>query len=325
MHIERVFIATHKGDVRQARICVASIRYWYPDIPIALIKDYYGGDFSTDEIERVWNVTTFETTHRRFGWGMSKLEPVFSERGSRFMILDSDTVFTGKVLTHLENHTEDFVVHFENQPPQRLNEIYFDLEKLRSFDPDFKFDGQVFNTGQYVATGGLLRREDFAAVSWNTSPPSLTAPEIFKNGDQGVLNYVLLKKAAQAELSIGAASFMRWPLNGIDDIDLAKLATDSPYTEVIHWAGLSRPRLGSMIRADILRFFEDFYYSRVPLGTMKKQYRGVAGQAARLSGKVSRRIKTATRNRRLDSRVRLQDSELGKVSPTTGMANNLPK
>ncbi len=291
MQIEKIFIATHKHDVRLARICVASIRYWYPEIPIYLIKDHYNGEFSTAEIERVWNVGIFETPHRQFGWGMSKLEPVFSERDVRMLILDSDTVFTGKVLERLEQHTADFVVSIETQPPARLQEIYFDLDKLKEFDPAFSFGGQVFNTGQYVATGGLLNREDFAAVSWTTAPPSLKYPQIFKNGDQGVLNYVLLKKVARGELTLAGDPFMRWPQDGLDDIDLAKLAADSPYTEVIHWAGLTRPRLRSMNRADILRFFENFYYSPIRFGKTKNRLRVFANGLARVGVRASRRLK----------------------------------
>ncbi len=292
MKIEKIFIATHKRDVRLSRICVASIRYFYPTVPIYLIKDYYSGEFSTEEIERVWNVRRYETPHRCFGWGMSKLEPVFSESGTRLLILDSDTVFTGRVLDRLEEFSEDFVVHLETQPPQRVREIYFDLDRLREFDSDFIFAGQTFNTGQYVATGGLLQREDFGAVDWTNTPPSLGYPKTFKNGEQGVLNYVLLKKACLGQVSLAGVPFMKWPQDGIADIDLTKLAADSPYPNVIHWAGLTRPRLQAMIRSDILLFFEDYYYSRIPFGKTKSRYRLTADLLARISAKVVRRARS---------------------------------
>jgi hypothetical protein len=293
VRIEKIFIATHKRDLRLTRICVASIRYWYPDIPIYLIKDYYSGDFSTEELERVCNVGVYETPQQCFGWGMSKLEPVFSEQGTRLLILDSDTVFVGKVLHRLEKFSEDFVINLEIQPTQRIREIYFDLEKLSEFDPSFEFTGQTFNTGQYVATGGLLRREDFAVVSWTTKPPSLKHPQIFKNGDQGVLNYVLLKKAAAGQVTLAGVRFMRWPLDDISDIDLSKLGGDSPYADVIHWAGLSRPRLRSMIRSDILRFFENSYYSRIPFGKTKNRYRVCVDSLAQVGSKVAARLRGA--------------------------------
>jgi hypothetical protein len=304
LRIEKIYIATHKHDLRLARICVASIRYWYPDIPIYLIKDYFSGDFSTEELERVWSVGVFETMHRFFGWGLSKLEPVFTEIGKRFLILDSDTVFTGRVLDWLEEYTDDFVVHLETQPAQRLNEIYFDLDKLREFDPKFRFPDRTFNTGQYVATGGLLKREDFDTVNWTSIPPSLKYPQIFKNGDQGVLNYVLLKKVALGQVSVAGVPFMKWPMEDISDIDLAQLAGDSPYPYVIHWAGLRLPKIGDMIRSDILLFFEDYYYSRIPLGKIRNRYRMAADFLARLSAKA--RGKSSSARTKFTKRTPLQ-------------------
>jgi hypothetical protein len=38
-------------------------------------------------------------------------------------------------------------------------------------------------------------------VDWTTTPPTLLKRDVFKNGEQGALNSVLLKKAALGELS----------------------------------------------------------------------------------------------------------------------------
>src|SRR5580658_6519198 len=48
--ISRVLIACCKSDVHLARICVASVRFWNPEIPVFLIKDSMQGAFSTTEI-----------------------------------------------------------------------------------------------------------------------------------------------------------------------------------------------------------------------------------------------------------------------------------
>jgi hypothetical protein len=269
---------------------VASIRYWYPEIPIFLIKDSFNGEFSTEELERVWKIKTYQTANRYFGWGMSKLEPVFTEQGTRMLILDSDTVFAGRVLDRLEQFPQQFIVNFEKQPAQRVKEIYFDLDKLREFDSGFVYKGDTFNTGQYVATGGILRREDFTGVNWETIPPSLTHPETFKNGEQGILNYVLLKKAAAGELTVAGEPFMRWPGYGIDDISVENLHDASPYQSVIHWAGLTRSRLSSMVRHDILQFFENYYYSRISLGPLLKVSRRVAHFLADLNKRMKGRL-----------------------------------
>ena len=289
MKIDKIYIATHKYDLRLTRICVASIRYWYPEIPIYLIKDYFNGDFPTEEVERVWRVKVFETPYRYFGWGMSKLEPVFSEQGSRFLILDSDIVFTGSVLETLEQHAEDFVVNLETQTAERLHEIYFDLAKLNELDPQFHFPGTTFNTGQYVATGGILNREDFDVVNWTTSPPSLKYPQIFRNGDQGVLNYVLAKKAEAGQVTVADVPFMKYGLKEISDFDLSKIAADSPYPFVIHWAGLKQRRIKAMIRSDILLFFEDYYYSKLPFGKLRNRCRVASEFIGRMVHKTIRK------------------------------------
>jgi hypothetical protein len=59
LKIEGVIISSYRYDVALTRICVASIRYWYPDIPIWLVKDRHYGDFSTREIEKHWRAQVY--------------------------------------------------------------------------------------------------------------------------------------------------------------------------------------------------------------------------------------------------------------------------
>jgi len=59
MKIEGVVISCYVLDVHLTRECVASIRYWYPNVPIWLLKDRRYGDFSTREIESQWNVQVY--------------------------------------------------------------------------------------------------------------------------------------------------------------------------------------------------------------------------------------------------------------------------
>ena len=288
MSIDRIYVATHRFDVHLTRICVASIRYWYPTVPIYLIKDYLNGNFSTAEIERAWNVEVYSTRENRFGWGFSKLEPLFTEGGKRFLILDSDTVFAGKVLGSLESRSEDFLVHLEPQGDARAREIYFDRRELARFDPSFRRPAEMFNSGQFVATGGRVTREDFSPVEW-TSPRSLKYPRVFRN-EQGVLNYVLLKKRDSGEISLGSVRLMRWVGDDIGDIDLSRIRDNSPYEFIIHWAGMTGHSIGSMPRSDILRFFEDVYYSRVRFSGLKRGIRFAKAPTVRFVTRLERRL-----------------------------------
>ena len=53
MIVKKVFISTYRYDFHFARVCIASIRYWYPDIPIYLIKDENSGTFDTQYDEEL--------------------------------------------------------------------------------------------------------------------------------------------------------------------------------------------------------------------------------------------------------------------------------
>ena len=272
--IERVYIATHRGDLRLTRICVASVRRWYPDIPIFLLKDFAQGDFSTREIEDRWNVDLWPTKERSFGWGFIKLEPLFAPERTRYLVLDSDIVFVGRVIDALEKFDQDFVVQQEVQEPDAIPLLYFDASGIRkSFNASFEGPAFTFNTGQYVATSGVLQRADFDRLVRWSEPRRVLKPEFFNPSDQGVLNYVVLEKASAGAISVARTPFMKWGATEMSEFEVRSLSEDSPYPYLIHWAGLKKRRIGRMLRSDILREFERAYYARIPNGAVTKVVR----------------------------------------------------
>jgi len=287
--IERVYIATHRGDLRLTRICVASVRRWYPDIPIFLLKDEAKGSFSTREIESAWNVQVWPTGNRAFGWGFIKLEPLFDAQRTRYLMLDSDIVFVGRVIDTLEQYSEDFIVQKEEQPAHDVPSLYFDPERIRaSFDPGFTGPAFTFNTGQYVATSGMIRRDDFAKLVEWSEPRRVRHPEMFNPSDQGVLNYVVLARLAAGAITVARVPFMKWGRDEMAAFDLASLDERSPYPFLIHWAGLKKRRLGQMLRSDILRAFERAYYARTAFGTGRKWTRLAGSEFERWYSRAKR-------------------------------------
>lgn len=267
MKIDRIYIAGYRDDLRFTQCCVASIRHWYPRIPICLIKDESPGTYDTRELERVWDVTLFETGRKSFGWGWSKLEPLFRPAGERCLILDSDTVFVGRVLERLEASAADFVAARTPASPEDIRRDYFDLARLAKFDPQFIFPNFTFNTGQLVATTGILTRADFESLVDFSDPPRLTRPDIFRYTDQGVLNYVLQKRCQEGSLSLERVEFMWWagwlkPQN----VKARKLADGSGYPYLVHWAGPKGRHFGRTRNGHILRYFASYYDSRVAHG-----------------------------------------------------------
>src|SRR5437762_4841483 len=96
--VDCIYIAACARDARLTRICVASIRYFYPDIPIRLLPGDTLQTGLAEELRQYWGVELVNLPQADYGWGFAKLEPLFGPRGEKFLVLDVDTVFTGRVL-----------------------------------------------------------------------------------------------------------------------------------------------------------------------------------------------------------------------------------
>ncbi len=260
MKIERIYIACTRKDQRFTRCCVASIRYWYPEIPITLIEDELYGAVELEDLYAAWNVSRFETRRKLFGIGMSKLEVLFLPSRERCLYLDSDIVFLGKVLDELEKYDEDFIVAESFAPPERTKQNYFDLTRLNEHDPAFGAPEFLFNTGQLVATTGILRQSDFESLITFSEPAEQVHPDIFAVGEQGCLNYVLLKKWRQGELTLRRVVYMWWA-GWLDEsrVKIAELTQDSPYPVLVHWAGPKYKMFRLMRNGYLLQHFEQMY------------------------------------------------------------------
>jgi hypothetical protein len=90
------------------------------------------------------------------------------------------------------------------------------------------------------------------------------------NGDQGILNYVLNQKASMEGLRVERHLIMRWPGHSMDGLSLDRIIQRRASALIIHWAGMKSTLLRNMVGADILLYFEKFYYSRVPRGAVRR-------------------------------------------------------
>ena len=268
MNISKIFIAGFKYDIQWTRACVASIRFQYPEIPIFLIKDKLYGNYSTTEIEKNWNVSIFETNIQKFGWGLSKLEPLFLPSKERILIIDSDIVIVGKLLEWLDSSSAEFVVRGQESKFEFTNTNFYDLEKLEEFDSNYVFKEQGFCSGHIVATTGIFNREDFNdLVNWDESPPTLKNPEIFRLGEQGMINYFLYKKHQIGTIRLDSLPFMEIGDNPkVDSISIEAIKTQTSETLLIHWGGIRKQVLKDNANGEILHFFENIYYEKITFG-----------------------------------------------------------
>jgi hypothetical protein len=265
--IERIYVLCHARDFWLAKICAASIRFWYADMPVTLIKDRTLGDFNTEEMERCWNISSTVLAHDRCGLGFAKIELLLRPYRERFLVLDADTVMCGPVLGSLERFADDFIVPgvpIDKPCDPSFTSIYFNLDRLRKRDPAFRFPGFAFNTGVFVGTSGLLTRKMFEPLLVWSSPVRLRAPEIFSCADQGILNYVLMKRAADAVITLRSASFMIWGFAPqAKRLDVQRIAARRGYDAIVHYAGAKPASIIEFPAAPILLHFDRLYHDAV--------------------------------------------------------------
>jgi hypothetical protein len=289
--LDCIYVAASTHDARYTRICVASIRHFYPNAPISLVAGGLLEEGLAEELAHYWDVRISEIAQRDWGWGFVKLEPLFGRPGERFMVVDSDTIFAGHVLGTWAASTADFLVDDEQHPEADLHRLYYDWRKVATVDPAARPPQFVFNSGQWFGTAGVITRADFALlVDWSGTPPKLRQPDLFMPGEQGVLNYVLNQKAKRDGISVDRRKIMRWPAHGMDGISAQSVAERRAEPLVVHWAGMKRFRIGAMAGGDVLRFFEQRYYSRLPAARARHFWAVVKYPAAELRHDLSVRF-----------------------------------
>lgn len=281
--IDQIIITCCHRDFWLTRICVASIRYWYPDVPIGLLKDTSLGDFSTLEIETAWNVFVAQVPRPPRG-PYTKLEAFYLPGRRRILLLDSDIIFLGRVLDILEKADEDFVVNWGGTLPLEKEEKiryaadgYYDLNGLKKILPDYEPPDYFFNAGHMLITTSIIPRE--RVEHWLTGSPPHQAPSstaIYALAhEQGILNVVITQMQQEGKCTIGLCDFVRWSKNKkmVWDFELEQIENRTGYPVLIHWAEAKPVHKTGLTRGDLLSFFEDFYYSRIPQASWKRIYR----------------------------------------------------
>ncbi len=277
MKIDSVVVLCWAGDFRLARICLASVRHFYPDIPLYLMKDIGGGNFDTSEVEKCLRVSTTGLSDA-YGPSVGKLELLFRPELGRFLFVDADQIFAGPVLDDLDKIDAQFVVvpdAVDRDSPD-IERLYYDRLRLRAFDPSFQIPPFHFNAGQFVGTPGILNRDDFGElVEWGR-PIAIRDPKTFKLHEQGLLNYSLHKAARAGRLTLTPYDFMHLARTEYFwTVPLAAIRARQSRPLLFHWAGTPRNFVSLMCRSDLLKFFENSYYRRVKHGTWLRLWRGL--------------------------------------------------
>lgn len=159
----------------------------------------------------MYNVDLLNLGKKYYGWGAAKIHFLLKEDlpRKRYLCLDSDIVFVGKVLEKIQETAGDFVFnpHYLTEPiPKETKDLYFDDDTVKEQYPDYEYPGYFFNSGQMVVTPGLLK-ESYLGKTFQTK----TYPfylKTFRCADQPILNMAIAVLQKDQNLEINTLTFM---------------------------------------------------------------------------------------------------------------------
>lgn len=266
-----IVVFANRKDFFLTKICVASIRYFYPDIDIYLVKDYLNGPFNTNILSKTFNVKVVDLGKKYFGWSAAKLHFLISDKLpiGKYLTLDSDIIFTGRVLECIADEG-DFVVSKEvYELTDIVKGIFLDPDKVENIFSSYTYPGYFFNAGQMVVTLGKIKAAHLAAVfDPNNYPYYLkTKPYELPLVDQGILNAVLPTLAAQNIIELGAVTYMKGSKEYFSEStnnDSSILNQVDKFPFLIHYAGdLRVSDISKMKGANLLSFFQNYYRNKL--------------------------------------------------------------
>lgn len=266
-----IVVFANSKDFFLTKLCVASIRFYHPDVEILLAKDELNGKFSSSILEKKFNVKRIKLQRKYFGWGSAKLHfPLdYSTSKKRYLILDSDIIFTGKLMDRLNAIDADFIVHPEvyDEPfTDLVKEIFIDPEQVKTIYPEYKYPGYFFNTGQMVLTPALFDCKLLERCFNRNKYPYFTDRKIFTMVDQSVYNAILPIMFANKKIKYSLTDFMLWSGDFFNKDENNKIETylDGNLKFLVHYAGDIREiDLSKMNGSNLLYFFREQYEKKL--------------------------------------------------------------
>ncbi|MGE9269974.1 MAG: hypothetical protein ACQKBU_04160 [Verrucomicrobiales bacterium] len=229
--------------------CIYSIRKNYPEAKIFLLKDTYRGDFSTHNVENVFNVTIIDKTLSFGGGGWVKILPALRGKFAEYfqyplMILDADVIVQGRVFEDLLKVEGDVIVSPDlnafGGSSEYISQTYLSVDCLHQmgYSPEQISAFPWFNSGHMLVREPYVENEFSQKwIDWNSSPVSRMDNKLYPLTDQSFLNHYLL---SNTQVSLGVLDFADWA--GEEQIKTGERSCDTyPYSpeRVLHYAGLA--------------------------------------------------------------------------------------
>lgn len=264
-----IVVFANAKDFFLTKICIASIRHFYPDVEIFIVKDELNGKFSTKLLERTYNAKIFKLSKKHFGWSAAKIHFLIENNEDKlFLCLDSDIVFIGPVLEKFENLNSDFCIspeYCEEPIPIDTQSVYFDMNKIKNNFEKYRFPGYFFNAGQTLVNPSKFSRKYFDKLFEPDRYPYYTNMKDFPMVDQSILNFVIPILETENKIIVSKIEFMNWSVSFFsvkENNELEILNENHKY--LVHYAGDTRTTHLNLMKGNkLLYFFKSSYFQRL--------------------------------------------------------------
>ena len=266
-----VVVFANRKDFFFTKICIASIRYYYPDIEIFLVKDQLNGNFRTRKLRNVYNVKLLHLSKKYFGWSAAKLHFLLNKNieAKRYLCLDSDIIFVGRVMEKLEEVEAQFIFnpHYLDPPfSDYMKQIFLDPHEIQRVFADYEYPGYFFNAGQTVVVPGLITPDLLSSCFDCERYPYYKNQDIFRTVDQSILNAVIPVLKNRKKIEVAELEYMKLSIDffsGEVNNDFDKIK-EGKNAFMVHYAGEFRDRNLSKMRGEqILGGFRNLYYTNL--------------------------------------------------------------
>ena len=192
---------------------LASIKHYCPDAPICLIVD---GDVDVSDLESEYGVWTMRISEMDSdemrelvqGSTRTKLAAMWEGPFEHFVWMDSDAILWGDIRPRIRMDIDYQIFWNEvsipadaDEAPSWLAHFYFDLEKLKDFDPHFEWRGHpYFCDGVYACRRNAIPFSKWKqALGWRQEENN---PWSKGFNCMPMMNYLVHSMAGRGELKV---------------------------------------------------------------------------------------------------------------------------
>jgi hypothetical protein len=198
-----------------AKGCLASLRHFMPDLPVAVLID---GTIDTASAEKTYGVHVLRKENipddwlqrYSFGWGITKMAAIWHAPFERYVHLDADTVVWGDLCSKMFRDESDVIwsipKRFTGAPSDYVNKWFFQPKEIAARWPGFRWEKYVQYyacTGAYALRRGCLKLQRYQELV----QIGRSHPHLFKFGDMGMLNLMVFESLQEGSVTFRQADF----------------------------------------------------------------------------------------------------------------------